>query len=863
MKKVTIGIIAHVDSGKTTLSEGLLYLGGTIRTMGRVDKGSSFLDSNSMERDRGITIYSKQARLTYKDTEFILIDTPGHADFSAEMERTMQVLDYAILLIAASDGIRGQTETLLRILAEYQVPTFIFINKMDQAGADAQAVLDALHSSFGSEIVDFSKEDGEAFFDQTAMCSEEAMEEFMDTGRVSEETICNMIADRQLIPCFFGSALKMTGVEEFLDALDRLTLAVDYPEEFAARVFKISRDESGERLTLLKVTGGELKSRTALPDGGAQNKINQIRIYNGTRYTLTESAPAGEICAVTGLKESWAGQGFGAESEESAPLLMPILNYRVILPEGEAPVKALPKFRTLEEENPELSVRWDEDRQEIYVCVMGEVQLEILSQLLVDRFGLEVSFDTGEVMYRETIARPVIGIGHFEPLRHYAEVHLLLEPLPEGSGLEFSTTASTDYLAKNWQRLILTHLAEKRHKGVLTGSPITDMRITLTAGRAHLKHTEGGDFRQAVYRAVRQGLMMAENVLLEPYYRFILEVPYDNVGRALNDLGQMNASFGAPELDSQSNMSVIRGRGPVSCLMDYPRELAAYTRGQGHITLISDGYSRCHNEEEVVLARQYDPRADLANSPDSVFCSHGSGVIIPYDEVYDHAHIAVDGSLKVPDDKEYMPERAGAAREINLGTEEIDRIIAGISRKSDSTPHRAKKWKKKQSPIRAESTEKAKTPALQVFTPESADYIIVDGYNVIFAWEDLSDLARDNIDGARDALLDIVTEFKSQVNAEVTVVFDAYRVKGHVTEEGVYQNINVVYTGQTETADQFIERRTNELGKKSKVAVVTSDGLEQVIARGQGCMLVSSREFRSIVENMKQRLREDYRLGTD
>ena len=563
---------------------------------------------------------------------------------------------------------------------------------------------------------------------------------------------------------------------------------------------------------------------------------------------------------MTGLKESYAGQGFGAESENASPLLMPILNYRVLFPNGEDPARELAKFKTLEEENPELSIRWDEERGDIYVCVMGEVQLEILTRLLKDRFGLEAAFDTGEVMYRETIAKPSIGIGHFEPLRHYAEVHLLLEPLPEGSGLEFASTADTDSLAKNWQRLILTHLAERTHRGVLTGAPITDMRITLIAGRAHLKHTEGGDFRQAVYRAVRQGLMMTENVLLEPYYRFVLEIPAETLGRALNDLSRISATFAAPENDGET--AIIRGRGPVSCLMDYPKEIAAYSKGLGHISLIADGYSKCHNEEEVVLAKGYDPQADLRNSPDSVFCYHGSGVIVPYDEVYEHAHISVDGRLRVPEDKDFLPEKAKEKKDTFLGTEEVDKIIAGISRKSDGSA-KGRKWKKKQRPVTRANSEKTPAPKVQVFTPESADYIIVDGYNVIFAWEELSDLANENIDAARDALLDRIENFKSQTDAEITVVFDAYRVKGHVTEETAWKDIKVVYTGQDETADQYIERFTNITGKTKRIAVVTSDGLEQIIARGQGCMLVSSREFKARIERIEAGLREEYNLGTE
>ena len=906
MKKITIGIIAHVDSGKTTLSEALLYLTGTIRSFGRVDKGASFLDDNEMERRRGITIYSKQARFLSGNTEFTLIDTPGHADFSAEMERALKVLDYAVLLISASDGIKGQTEMLWRLLKEYQVPVFLFFNKMDQDGADRTYLFNQVRSMLSSDVVDFSLKNRNDLYDQAAMCSEEAMEMFLETGEVSDELLCSMIRERKLFPCFFGSALKMEGVKEFLEALDRYTVPGTYPEAFGARVIKILRDPDGSRLTMMKITGGSLKNKTVLPDGSGDSKINQIRIYNGSRFTMRDEVFAGEVCCVTGLKESYAGQGFGLESDAPASLMMPILSYRVILPEGQDPLKVLPDFRTLEEENPELNVSWEEDRHEIHVCVMGEVQLEILTALLAERFRLAVTFDSGEVMYRETILKPVIGSGHFEPLRHYAEVHLLMEPGERGSGLVFDSIVRSDSLSTNWQRLILTHLGEKRHKGVLTGSPITDMRILLIAGKAHLKHTEGGDFRQAVYRAVRQGLMMAENLLLEPYYRFTLELPSSGVGRAMTDLERIGAQFQVPELNADRGTSVIRGRGPVSSLKDYPAQIAAYTKGQGSILFLNDGYDSCHNAEEVIARKGYDPLADVRNSPDSVFCAHGSGYIVPYNEAYEHMHVlngaslmaagnSASGDPAIFDLAAVIPAGTGEVlsssdraveRDRSLGTEEIDEIISRISRKGNKEPKPGTNWKRKfgvkdgtsiagpggssaggrgGSITGGRGGSSAGIPGTpssgstrSIFPIEEADYIVVDGYNVIFAWQELSDLARINIDSARDALIDKLTHFKAMVSGEVIAVFDAYRVKGRKSERSTFQNIQLVYTAEEETADQYIEKFTNEHGRKSRIAVITSDHLEQIVTMGQGCRLVSSRDFKAYLERLQDELRERY-----
>lgn len=892
MKKITLGIIAHVDSGKTTLSEALLYLTGTIRKFGRVDKGASFLDDREMERRRGITITSKQARFSCGDTQFVMIDTPGHADFSAEMERTLQVLDYAVLLISAADGIQGQTEAVWKLLEQYEIPVFVFFNKMDQPGADPEFLLREFRARLSEDAVDFTGKDPEAFADAVAMCTEEAMEQYLETGSVSSELIRNMILTRHLFPCYFGSALKQEGVEAFLEALDQYCVQAEYPEEFGARVYKILRDTDGTRITMMKITGGSLKARAVLPDGEEMSKIHQIRIYNGSRFTLRDEVYGGEVCAVTGLKDSFAGQGFGREEQEVLPLINPVLSYRVVLSAGEDPVKALQYFRLLEEENPELSVLWEEAHQAVYVSVMGEIQLQILTDLMKERFGMEVSFDEGEIMYKETIGRACIGAGHFEPLRHYAEVQLLLEPLERGSGIELETIADRDRLSQNWQRLILTNLSEKKHRGVLTGAPLTDVRITLLTGKAHLKHTEGGDFRQAACRAVRQGLMMTESILLEPYYRFVLEVPADCVGRALTDLNLSGASFASPATDALRQVCVITGRGPVSSLKDYPRELAAYTRGQGRLQLISDGYDLCRNAQEVIAARGYDPLADVRNTPDSVFCTHGSGYIVPYDEVYRHLHTPLGGyhAGLLPQDlhcvrqdsspvgTDSVSQEGSQTVEPNrsIGTEEVDSIISricGANRRNQRKESKHGRKYKKTFRAAAEdgrtdgssrsgaSADSGKQPAggfNGAFSLESAEYIVVDGYNVIFAWPELSDLARVNIDSARDALIDILSELNSLLSGQVMAVFDAYRVRGRNSGHMTLQDVEVIFTSTDETADQYIERFTNTTARKKRIAVVTSDGLEQIITRGQGCLLISSRELKEEIKRLRAELREKY-----
>lgn len=883
MKNLNFGIIAHVDSGKTTLSEAMLYISRTIRNFGRVDKGESFLDGGSIERRRGITITSKQARFTFGNTSFTLLDTPGHSDFSAEMERTLQVMDYCVLLISASDGITGQTQTLWKLLAEYDIPTFVFFNKMDQDGADRMGLLLEARAHLSDMIVDFDGKHDNAFYDRIAMCSEEAMDFFLENDFVPEEMINGLIADRKLFPAYFGSALNLEGVENLLTDLDRRTLEPDYPGEFGARVYKIMRDDSGSRLTLMKITGGSLKTRDLVQDGDEKAKVNQIRLYSGDKYTTVSEAAAGEICALEGLHNTYAGEGLGIEKGTVIPVLMPVLCYRVLTGPEVDNSRVLPFFKTVEEENPELSIRWDEESRQIYVCVMGEVQLEILTETMKTRFGLDISYDTGDVIYAETITEPTVGVGHFEPLRHYAEVHLLMEPLPAGSGLEFASEVSTDELARNWQRLILTHLAEREHRGVLTGAPITDMKITLTGGRAHIKHTEGGDFRQATYRAVRQGLMMGHSRLLEPYYSFVLKLPTENVGRAMTDLGAMEAVFGAPDTDADMNVSMISGRVPVEAFKDYPKTLAAYTQGRGSIALTPDGYGPCHNEMEVIERREYNPVNDIRNTPDSVFCAHGAGFVVPCEEVYGMMHVPFNAVEAETVNKllgtgytageDMGPEGMALAADLRrdrtqdtqmwLGTDEIDSIIAGISRAGASNRVGRPGWKRKKSRT-ADTSGNGSTKIrgsegrTKVFEATEAEYTLVDGYNVIFAWEDLNRMAQQNIDAARDALVELLCNYQGMIGSEVIAVFDAYRVKGHDTEYSDFKNIHIVYTKEAETADQYIEKFANGNAKKYRVTVITSDGLEQIIIRGEGCSLISSREFESRYRQMKQAFNEEH-----
>lgn len=853
-KRLVTGLLAHVDSGKTTLSEALLYKTGAIRTLGRVDNQNAFLDTNELERARGITIFSKQAQLELSHMNLTLLDTPGHVDFSAEMERTLQVLDYAILLISGSEGVQGHTDTLWRLLTRYKIPVFIFVNKMDQSEYKRNQIMEQLKNKLSSACVDFTAPDME----EVAMCDEEILEYYLENETVTEGQICQLIAERKLFPVYFGSALKVQGIDEFLEGLQSYTCEKWYPEEFAAKVYKISRDEQGNRLSFLKVIGGMLKARQQI----GNEKVNQLRIYSGDKFSVAGEVQPGQICAVTGLEETFAGQGLGAEQAGEMPLLEPVLNYEIQLPPGVDALQMLPKLRMLEEEEPELHIVWNALLHEIQVQIMGTVQIEVLQSLIHERFGIEVTFGTGSIVYKETIKNTVEGVGHFEPLRHYAEVHLLMEPGEPGSGLEFEADCSEDVLDRNWQRLILTHLHEKEHIGVLAGMPITDMKITLKAGRAHMKHTEGGDFRQATYRAVRQGLMQAESILLEPYYAFRLELPMENVGRAMSDFERMSAVFGLEQETVIEGFSVITGEVPASTMGDYQAEVIAYTKGRGQLSYRLKGYQPCHNTQEVLERIAYDPESDLDNTPASVFCSHGAGFTVPWNQVAAYMHLesilgrqtdrAEDGdSMKLLTGK----QSSRMVSEEPIGTEEIDAILNATYYSNSKSS--GNQWKNK--------NRRNQVPAAHfVYKGSEADYnkresyLLVDGYNIIFAWKELSELAKVSIDGARGRLLDIMCNYQGMKKCNLIVVFDAYRVAGHDTEILDFHNIHVVYTKEAETADHYIERFAHENGKKYHVRVATSDGLEQVIIRGAGCQLVSAREFEKEVAALEQQIRDEY-----
>lgn len=844
MGKIVVGILAHVDAGKTTLSEGMLYTSGAIRTMGRVDNRDAFLDTYALERERGITIFSKQAVFPLGTTQVTLLDTPGHVDFSPEMERTLQVLDYAILVISGADGVQGHTRTLWNLLRRYEIPTFVFVNKMDQEGTDAEVLLQELKNVLEEGCVDFSTKRDAHFYEETAVCSEDALEEFLETGRLKKETLQELFLERQLFPCFFGSALRLEGVKEFVEQMQELIKVPAYPETFGAKVFKIARDEAGNRLTYLKITGGSLKVKAVIEG----QKVNQIRIYSGEKYEAVNEVEAGSICAVTGLSDTYPGEGLGAEQGTYLPVLEPVLNYQVIPTEGDDPILLLPKLRELEEEEPQLHIVWEEALQEIHVQLMGEVQLEVLKTLIYERFGAEVEFGQGNILYKETIQNTVEGVGHFEPLRHYAEVHLLLEPGEPGSGVQCMSVCSEDLLDRNWQRLILTHLMETEHRGVLTGAPITDIRITLVSGKAHLKHTEGGDFRQAVYRAVRQGLKQADSVLLEPYYEYRLELPSENVGRAMTDIERMHGTFGLPQ--TEADRTILTGMAPVSTMRDYQKEVHAYTRGNGTLQCTLKGYAPCHNTEEVLAATGYDSERDTLHPTGSVFCAHGAGFLVPWYEVKEYMHLPSIMQEKPSDSSEEKQTAYRVSKETDawIDTEEVDRIIAqsvGANKKQKTLP-------KKKVPEYYKSTSKPKKQEVR------EEYLLVDGYNVIFAWEDLKDLAQVSIDGARGKLLDVLCDYQGMKKCNLIVVFDAYRVQGHKTEISTYHNIHVVFTKEAETADQYIEKFAHENGKKYNVTVATSDGLEQIIIRGQGCRLLSARELKDEIERTKKTLFEEH-----
>ena len=850
---ICIGLLAHVDAGKTTLAEGLLYHTGAIRKMGRVDHQNAFLDTYELERARGITIFSKQAGFTLGDREVVLLDTPGHVDFSAEMERTLQILDYAVLIIGGTDGVQGHVETLWRLLRQYKIPVFLFINKMDQDGANSAEILKELQDRLDEKCIDFTaSQPQEEFMENLAMCDETVLETYLEEGEISEKQIRELIARRKVFPCYFGSALKSQGIQEFLEGLETYTKVPDYPDTFGAKVYKISRDEKGSRLTHMKITGGSLKVKQVLSGEDWEEKADQIRIYSGAGFEAVKEVPAGAVCAVTGLTRTHAGQGLGIEQTSGEPLLIPVLNYEIQLPEECDVHQMFLKLRQLEEEEPELHIVWNPQLNEIHAQVMGEVQIEILKNMIQERFGISVEFGSGNIVYKETIEEPVEGTGHFEPLRHYAEVHLLLEPGEPGSGLEFAVSCSEDMLDKNWQRLILTHLEEKAHKGVLTGSDITDMKITLVAGKAHLKHTEGGDFRQATYRAVRQGLRKARSVLLEPVYEYRLEVPSDMVGRAMTDIQKMYGTFQGPEIEGE--MSVLTGVAPVVTMGGYQSEVTAYTRGRGRLSCTLKGYQPCHNAEEVIEAAGYEPDADMENPTGSVFCAHGAGFVVNWDEVDTYAHIQTELGLEETDQETIMKTQPAqpykSFDEIRLDQEELEEIF---TRTYGPIRRERNAFQKASRTVTAPASPRKSKPK----EPEK-EYLLVDGYNIIFAWEDLNELAKVNIEGARNKLMDILCNYQGYKKCTLILVFDAYKVEGGQGSVQKYHNIHVVYTKEAETADQYIEKTVHEIGKKYHVTVATSDALEQVIILGQGADRLSARNLREEIQRMKEEIREDY-----
>ena len=847
-KQIVLGILAHVDSGKTTLSEAMLYRAGVTRRLGRVDHKDAFLDTDALEKARGITIFSKQALLTAGDTDITLLDTPGHVDFSTETERTLQVLDYAVLVVSGTDGVQSHTETLWRLLRRYHVPTFVFVNKMDLPGMERQELLAQLNRRLGEGFVDFGAEQADRD-EALALCDENLMDRMLDAGQLQDADLIPAIARRHVFPCWFGAALKLEGVDALLDGLDRYTRPAPALEAFGAKVFKVSQDEQGVRLTWLRVTGGELKVKAQLTgeaDGEPwAEKANQLRLYSGAKYTLTEAIGPGQVCAVTGLTKARPGEGLGAERDSDLPVLEPVLSYQVLLPEGADVHAALGKLHRLEEEEPQLHVVWNETLGEIHVQLMGEIQLEVLRSLLAERFGLEVEFGPGGILYKETITEPMEGVGHYEPLRHYAEVHLKLEPLPRGNGMQFAADCREEVLDKNWQRLVLTHLEEKQHLGVLTGSPLTDVKITLIAGRAHLKHTEGGDFRQATYRAVRQGLMLAKSQLLEPWYAFRLEVPAENIGRAMSDIQRMEGTFDPPE--SGEETAVLTGFAPVSTMRSYPMEVVSYTRGRGHLSLTLDGYRPCHNAQEVIAAIGYEPEHDLDNPADSVFCAHGAGFVVPWDQVRSHMHVDSGwGKSTRPEQEAAVPQRRAMAYRATM--EEDAELLKIFERTYGPI---------KRDPLAAfRPVQKRERPDFAAEQWEIApEYLLVDGYNIIFAWDELNALSKESLDAARHKLMDILCNYQGFQKCVLILVFDAYRVPGSPGSIEQYHNIHVVYTKEAETADMFIERVTHEIGRNRRVRVATSDGMEQIIILGHGALRVSARMFHEEVQNVEKQIR--------
>lgn len=854
---ICIGLLAHVDAGKTTLSESMLYLSGRIRQQGRVDHGNAYLDTYELERARGITIFSKQAELVFGELKVTLLDTPGHVDFSAEMERTLRVLDYAILVINGANGVQGHTETLWKLLKQYRIPVFLFINKMDQNGTDAEKLLEELRVKLSGSCIRFGEaEDSEEFLENVAMAEEQVLETYLEHGTIERGEISRLIRERKVFPCYFGSALKNIGVKEFLAGLECYAKERSYPEEFGAKVYKIARDPQGNRLTYLKVTGGVLKVRDLIRYQDVEEKVSQIRIYSGEKYDAVQEVRAGRVCAVTGLTKTYPGEGLGAEPPSEGPVLTPVLNYQLILPEGCDTHGMLLKLRQLEEEDPELHIVWNEELGEIHAQLMGEVQTEILQSMIRERFQTEVTFGPGNIVYKETIKRPAEGVGHFEPLRHYAEVHLLLEPGESGSGLVFAADCSEDVLDRNWQRLILTHLAEKEHRGVLTGSSITDMKITLVAGRAHLKHTEGGDFRQATYRAVRQGLKSTESVLLEPYYEFRMEIPAEFVGRALTDIQRMAGEFQTP--DTEGDFAVITGSAPVSEMRDYQLEVTSYTKGRGRLFCTLKGYAPCHNAGEVIEQIGYDSEGDLDNPTGSVFCAHGAGFHVSWDQVPDHMHLEYVWTPEAEKEKSAIEAKKGQ------GSVQSGRVSSSFSRSVEEDKELEEIFLRtygkieRKRPIAERRVESPEERQKRIRKDQMEEYLLVDGYNVIFAWEDLKELAKVNIEGARNKLMDVLCNYQGFRKCNLILVFDAYKVQGQELGVQKYHNIYVVYTKEAETADQYIEKVVHEIGRKYHVTVATSDNVEQVVTLGQGGKLLSARELRTEVEEVQRQIREEY-----
>ena len=874
-----LGILAHVDAGKTTLSESLLYLSGEIRKLGRVDHKNTFLDHNELERQRGITIFSKQAWMKYEDMEIQLLDTPGHVDFSAEMERTLQILDYAIVVINGMDLVQGHTEMVFRLLARYQIPAFLFINKMDVSPFGKEEIIEELRKRLSEQIIDFTKNDfSPADYEIMAMSKESLLEQYLDSGILTKEQIKKAIKERGIFPCYFGSALKMEGVEEFLKGMQEYVLETAKVPDFGAKVYKIGKDEQGSRLTYLKVTGGSLKAKTLLKikqksGEELEEKVDQVRLYSGAKFKILEEATEGTVCAVTGLKATYPGQGLGIEKDSDLPVLESVLTYQVIPKEGEDPHKVLIKLRELEEEEPELHVVWKEELQELHVRLMGEVQLDIIQNLMEKRYGIPVTFGAGSISYKETIKAPVEGVGHYEPLRHYAHVQLLLEPLERGSGLWFDTDCSEDVLDRNWQRLILTHLQEKEHKGVLTGAPITDLKITLLTGKAHQKHTEGGDFRQATYRAIRQGLKKAESILLEPYYEFRMELPTECVGKAMTDIKTMRGSFEIEKTEEET--TILTGNVPVAEMQDYETKMRAYTKGRGRLFLQVKGYEPCENQEEIVNAINYDSEADLENTPDSVFCAHGAGFIVKWYEVESYLYLdskkSWEGKTEISSDISFSPvePKEGKTKKESWYVEEDKEFEAIMLREfGEKKLERHKpaykvtyeKQEEKKRKKREHEKEQLRIESGYVKRPQNKNqekYLLVDGYNIIFAWEELNILAKDNLEAARGKLQDILCNYQGYTGVHLILVFDAYRVKGNPGTVTKYHNIHVIYTKEAETADMFIEKTTKEIAQKHQVVVATSDALEQMIIMGHGAIRLSANGFWDEIERVNALIQEE------